>query len=542
MVRRIWLWCALAGGAFGVTAVAVSVGAEPHPPALWIPDLLTGLVVLACGAAAWARRPDSGTGPLLELLGATWFLGSLGASTGIIGWVGVMTVFVHRGVMLHMLVAYPERRVRPRAFVPVVVAGYLGALALPFIPDLPGSLATAVVLVGASVWQYRITPGRLRRSKLVAASMAGLIGVALVLGAVARATVPVDTTNVLALIGYELAIVITAIALTVELLRRRDGSAAVTDLAIDASAGGPMTLGAALAWAVGDRTLDLAWWSDEASEFVDGLGRTVGPPDVGRSRTLIADEVGVVIAQLDHEIGALDDAELVAAVTTAVQLERRNAELLDGVAARLAEVDASRFRLLRVADDEGVRLEQRLETGALTRLMELEEVLRRAASEARDADIASSIEVAFASVSSARDELRDLAHGLSPIRASADGLRSALVRATADVTSGVEVDVDVRTDRLDPHLDTTIYFICAEGLANALKHSGARVVSLGVAPDGSNVRVTIADDGCGGAVIGEAGGLRGLHDRVAALGGTVEVVSPRGSGTRIVAMLPIART
>jgi signal transduction histidine kinase len=103
----------------------------------------------------------------------------------------------------------------------------------------------------------------------------------------------------------------------------------------------------------------------------------------------------------------------------------------------------------------------------------------------------------------------------------------------------IPVALEVAEGRYAPPTEITAYYVCTEALANAVKHADATAADLRIAADARTLRVDVVDDGAGGATIDADGGLRGLSDRVAALGGTLSVHSPRGGGTRVAAVLPL---
>ena len=133
-------------------------------------------------------------------------------------------------------------------------------------------------------------------------------------------------------------------------------------------------------------------------------------------------------------------------------------------------------------------------------------------------------------------ELRELAHGVYPALLTQSGLRAALDDLAAR-TSGPVTVVEAPAERLSSDVEATAYFVACEALANAVKHSRASLVEITAVVEGSNLVVTILDDGAGEADPG-GGGLRGLADRVEARGGRLWVDSPAGGGTRITAEIP----
>jgi signal transduction histidine kinase len=142
-----------------------------------------------------------------------------------------------------------------------------------------------------------------------------------------------------------------------------------------------------------------------------------------------------------------------------------------------------------------------------------------------------------AEVGSAREDVLHFAHGVHPRALTDGGLGAALAQLAA--TAALDVSVSTPDGRFAPAQEAAAFFVCSEALVNAAKHSGAGQVTITVAARGGRLRVLVDDDGAGGADPAHGSGLRGLADRVEALGGTLRVDSPRGGGTRVEAELPI---
>jgi signal transduction histidine kinase len=142
-------------------------------------------------------------------------------------------------------------------------------------------------------------------------------------------------------------------------------------------------------------------------------------------------------------------------------------------------------------------------------------------------------------LSTGLQDIRDLASGLHPAVLSERGLAAALDALALRAPVPVELRA-VPDERLPEHVEVAAYYVVAEALANVHKHAGARRVVVRATVQGDDLRVDVRDDGAGGA--DELGsGLRGLADRVEALGGQLELDSPPGQGTRLTAELPLAR-
>ncbi|GGI48560.1 signal transduction histidine kinase [Agromyces flavus] len=223
-------------------------------------------------------------------------------------------------------------------------------------------------------------------------------------------------------------------------------------------------------------------------------------------------------------------------------IARAAAPLVDAVRVRselahaAAEVEASRGRLLRAGYEERRRLERDLHDGAQQRLIALGMQLRLLQrTSALDADADAAIDAAVTQLGTAVAELRQLAHGVRP-SALDDGLGPALT-ALAQVAPD-SIELDVRVGDLPDPVATTAYFVVSEAVANSLRHAEASWIRV-VARERDDVLVVrVSDDGRGGAAPRATGGLTGLSDRVAALGGRVCISSPAGGGTTVEANLP----
>jgi PAS domain S-box-containing protein len=217
------------------------------------------------------------------------------------------------------------------------------------------------------------------------------------------------------------------------------------------------------------------------------------------------------------------------------EVHRLNAELHD----RLEELAASRARIVSAGDVERRRLERNLHDGAQQRLVSLSLSLRLALAKL-DTDPAAARAVlaeAGDELGLALEELRELARGLHPAVLSERGLRAAVVTLADRAPLAVEV-ADIADERLPESVEAAAYYLVAEALTNAVKYADASEVRIRVARGDGSVVVEIADDGVGGADPAAGTGLRGLTDRVEALGGSLAVVSPAGGGTTLRAEIP----
>jgi signal transduction histidine kinase len=222
----------------------------------------------------------------------------------------------------------------------------------------------------------------------------------------------------------------------------------------------------------------------------------------------------------------------IAAFAELVSYAIENAETRD-------ELAASRARLVAAADEARRRIERDLHDGAQQRLVAaaleltlLEHQLDRDPEGARPV-----LARAREQLDGGLGELRDLARGIHPTVLTDRGLEAALNALVQRAAVPVDLRVAV-AERLDTAIEAAAYFLVSEALTNVAKHAQADTVSVDVASTDDTLVVTIADDGVGGADPGRGSGLRGLVDRVQAVGGRLEVSSASGDGTRLCARLP----
>ena len=223
--------------------------------------------------------------------------------------------------------------------------------------------------------------------------------------------------------------------------------------------------------------------------------------------------------------------------------ERRAAERAlrerDAEAARVAELQASRARIVAAADHARRQLERDLHDGAQQRL--LGALLRLHAAERKLPDEGAGavlLREARAELDSGLAELRELARGIHPAVLTDHGL-SAAVRVLA-LRSAVAVDVhDDLDERLAPATEAALYYTVSEALTNVARYAGASVATVRLSGADGWAEAEIADDGCGGADQRRGSGLRGLEDRLGAVHGELLIDSPRGGGTRVRARVPL---
>ena len=201
-----------------------------------------------------------------------------------------------------------------------------------------------------------------------------------------------------------------------------------------------------------------------------------------------------------------------------------------------AELAASRARIVAAGDAERRRLERNLHDGAQQRLVSLALMLRMAARRhPEDAEIA----VAGDELGQALEELRELARGIHPAVLTERGLEPAVESLANRAPLPVELDICLPS-RLPQPVEAAAYYVVAEALTNVAKYARASGVSVGVERTNGQARIEVRDDGVGGAATERGSGLRGLADRVEALGGRFVLISPQGEGTTLRAEIPCA--
>jgi signal transduction histidine kinase len=385
-------------------------------------------------------------------------------------------------------------------------------------------------------WLAAGRPRRVWPSALTLVFVAGLVGLAL-LYVFAASDWPafVEVQRVaLAIIGF------TPILFLMGVLDARLARSGVSDLVVQLRGNpNPDELQRALARTLRDPTLQLVYWLPEFGSYADADGHEVALPEPGGERALTPiQHDGVRIAALLHDPALSDERELMAGASAAAAIALENTRLQVELRARLEELRGSRSRIVEVAQEERKRLERNLHDGAQQRLvalsMELGRMERRLAA---DAPERVELEHARGEIATSLRELRQVARGLHPAVVSSHGLEVALEQLAA--TAPVPVVVIVRVDhRLPEAIEVAAYYIVAESLANIGKHARAEAVRVEVLRQDGLVLVEVADDGVGGADTEHGSGLRGLADRVEALGGRLLVWSPAGAGTRVSAEIP----
>jgi signal transduction histidine kinase len=520
-------------------------------------SLLAGWAFIGSGLVAWSRRPDNRTGPLMVLVGLTFLAGLLhAAEQPAVHTLGAWVRPLHLAVFTHLLLAFPSGRLDSPLARGLVAAIYLDLGLLyhaPLVLGMDGAGGTlsrlsfaigAVVFLWASallVYRWRAGSRAWRRA---VAPLLWTGALALALLAVFNAdqffSRPVGAVPMWA---FRVAFVTIPFAFLAVLLRMRLARASVAELVVELEEARPSgALRDALARALGDPSLAVAYWLPDQGRYVDLDGQPVELPGDGDDRmAAVVERDGRRVAAIVHDRALSDDPGLIRAAGAAAALALDNERLQAELRARFEELQASRARIVEAADQERRRIERNLHDGTQQRLTSVALALGLAESKlVSDPQAArASVRQAKQALETALAELRDLSHGIHPSVLTTRGLGPAL----EDLAYTAPLPVTVATElngRLPERVEAGAYYAVAEGLANIAKHAHASTASVLLTREHGCLRLRVCDDGIGGADPARGSGLRGLNDRLQALGGTLEVESPAGRGTELRVAIPCA--
>jgi signal transduction histidine kinase len=557
----------VAGAATFVLALNSEIVSEPAGLQAALLDWITLPYILG-GLVAWSHRPDSRFGPLMVAAGFAMFVSSFQWVEAALPYtIGLAFDLVPAVLVLHVFLAFPSGRLERRAEQVIVATGYAAAIGLQLVKMLLGGVGgenllavatepaaantvqdvqlitisalalAAVVLLAA---RRRQTGRPLRRSValLVDSFALGLVMIAVLLLAGAFELSAFETIRRITFVTVGIAPVAFLIGLLDARLARSAVGAPLTELRADPS---PAELRDALARALGDPSLTLLYWLPEFESWADLDGRAVELPQAGGDRaTTLIDRDGVRLAALVHNPLLGDEPARLEAVSAAAGIALENGRLHVELRARLEELKGSRRRVLEAGQYERQRLERNLHDGAQQRLIALS--LELGLLEERLAghpDATSRLEQARGEIALSLEELRDVARGIHPAVVSGHGLDVALESLAARATLPVRLAVDL-DGRVQERIEVAAYYVVSESLANVSKHARATSATVDVSRRNGALVVEVVDDGVGGADSERGTGLRGLADRVEALGGRLRVWTPRGGGTRVRAEIPCA--
>jgi signal transduction histidine kinase len=549
-------------------------------PAMLAYDLTVGWAFAAAGLVVSRRQPDSRSGLLMAVEGMAWFLTNFqGSGVHALILAATLLAALNEAVLAHLVLTFPTGRVSSRGELTLILALYAAALT---------GGAAYLDTAGPSINPYRCpgcTTGILllsdNRALLEAAqrgaesmgAIAGIVVVAVVFSRWIGSTVAerrlrsplwlsmaicalISGSHVLSVFRIDLSgaaddayvwlsdvfQLVVPFAFLVVALRLRMTRAAVGERVLEL--GSDLTLDelrAVLARALGDPSVELGLWHEACAAFRDSAGRIVELPSAGDRRLATridgpSGPVGVVV----HDHALADDPRLVQTIASALRLVAERTRLAERLRDQLEEVRASRARIAEAGDAARRRLERDLHDGAQQRLVTLSMTLASSLRQLRELPEASTLratlELAGEELRLSLAELRDLARGIHPAILSERGLAGAVESLVARMPMPVEVAI--QPGRFPPPVEMAAYYVLCEALTNVARHSGATHAAVSALAERGRLVLEVVDDGAGGAVVGTGTGLRGIADRVEACGGTLDIVSPPGAGTRLRAAIP----
>jgi signal transduction histidine kinase len=567
--RREAVALAVFGAGFG-TYVLIVTAPGRYPTTTTIPfSAAVGGLYLVAGLLARLRRPGNRVGLMMLLVGTGWFAEDLQISLDpVVHTVGLLVRSASSGFLIPLLLMYPDGLLRSRTDRVLAGAGYLTAfvlmpLSVPFSTSVVPNLllvhpvdwlrqATDVVqfvMSGAVVaallahWTTATRPARRVLAPLYVVGLVGGLASALdgMLG-----TGPSWTHSPLINIAH-VSVLLLPLAFLAGVWRVRLGRTAVADLLRRMPLASEEQLRDALAKALGDTSVQVGFPAPDAVGYVDSQGRTLSAAPGQQVSPL--ERNGRRVGVLLHDPALREDRYVLEAVVSAVALELDNQRLAAEVRTQLAEVRASRARIVEAGDEQRRRIEHDLHDGAqsrfVTALLTLRLARRRLATQrapepTASAELAELLDRIAELMGEGMDQLRDLAHGIHPAVLSETGLVAALEMIAARSPCPVRVSA-TEVPELPRPLAATAYFIAAEAVTNALKHAHATTIDIDVRHEDGVLRLAVTDDGIGGADPDGGTGLLGLRDRVAVFDGAMTVSSAPGRGTVVAATLTTGR-
>jgi signal transduction histidine kinase len=538
--------------------------------------LVVGASLVGSGLGAWRAWPENRVGPVMVFTGFAWFAARLAqASSALPYTIGVLVQYVWIVGFIYLLLCFPSGRLpgaidRGLVAFAVVLAVGLELAGMLYgnktglrCSDCPNNLLHAfsndaraltmldlqrggagllalgtISVLGVRWWRASPPQRRAVTPVLIAGTLTLLALTATIINDLAGSPLERYPADV-----FFYATATVPIAVLIVFLQRRLARGQVAGLVVQlGEQSTTVDLRTALARALGDPSLELAFWYPAEARYVRADGRQLELPGEGDTRrSTFVEHDGQPVAVLLHDAALEHNAELVQSVCAAAGLALENERLHAELRARLVELQASRARLVEATDAERRRIERNLHDGTQQRLVSiamslglLESKLPRDQGEAAPIVREAQTELALT-----LEELRELTQGIHPTLLVERGLRVALEALCRRAGLPAHLKIELGT-RLSDQVETGAYYFASEALTNAAKHSHGSEVRVDVSCDGRTLAVEVADDGIGGASVGPGSGLRGLADRVEALGGRFTVSSPPGQGTRLRAEIPCA--
>jgi hypothetical protein len=507
-------------------ALDCSIGYTLGMIAVWslATDLSVGLTYCVSGLVASGGRRPVRMAVLFESTGIAWLIGDFAP--------GLLDLYI--GPLVHLLLAYPTGRINGRVRMALVVIAYpAGMLGQVLFARAAFPLLFALVAI-AAVGAARGPSTTRRRDRAPAAAAAVAIAgaaLALRLGPVLGLSDP-DTGRVM----YAVVLVASAVLLVAQLRWGGGSQDAVARLVVElGDRSEPVTLRRTLAEVLDDPSLVIGLVSGPGGTFVDETGQSVVFPAPGTDREVRALTVGEErVGILIRDARTYVDDTLIDGVSAAAQLAIANARLHADARDGLRGLAASRRRVVEAADAERSRIRTELEEGMERRLATAERLLGGPGDDGRSPNDGRSF---VNEIRAIRAELAQLTLGIGSSVLLANGLAAAVAELVR--SSSVPIELEIPARRWPGNVELTAYFVCSEGLANAARHSSATAIGVRVIDHLRLLEVEVVDNGIGGADPAGGSGLRGLADRVEAIGGALQVEGARSGGTRLIATLPL---
>jgi signal transduction histidine kinase len=563
-VKRIEVAVATAALLAGVAVSAAVFTSDkfdhPHPVRTGLLTLVIGLSFVGAGLIALHRRPENRTGTAMIATGFLWFLAQLGyAENYLLNTVGTATELLFILGFAYLLLSFPDGRLHSRFERVLMGTGFVVCAVLQLawmlfdgdpdnliavtdnpdvetaIVNVQRAIGTVVAIATAALvvrrWRRASAPLRRAAEPVLWAGAASFLALAV---SAVNDIVDQPLGDVEWLWWVVLATV--PFAFLAGLLRVQMARGAVAQLVLDlGQAPEPGRVRDALARALGDPQLRLAYWVPERNGFVDADGRSV---ELSADATMV-ERGGRRIAAMEHDPALAEQTELLESVGAAAALALENERLNAELRARLEDLRASRARIVEAAEAERRRVERNLHDGAQQRLVSIAMALGLMERKLQtDPEAAKPIlREAREDLATALQELRELSQGIHPSLLTERGLEAALgeLPLRTPVPLALEFSID---ERLPAQVEAAAYYVVSEALANVTKYAQATAVRVRVDRVDGKALVEVADDGVGGADSSRGSGLNGLADRVEALGGRLVLVSPAGRGTVVRAEIP----
>jgi signal transduction histidine kinase len=575
-LRRRLIELAAFGLGIGALVAIITGDHNIHRGAYAALTLGVGWGFTGTGLYAWTRQPRNNVGPLMIAVGFAGLLKALAFSNNsVIFTIGSLCEVLIYALLIHLLLSFPSGRLDSAVDRVLVAIAYFNTTVVqltafvlndpqascpqcPANPLLVGHSDTAAGVIGAAQLDISIAVlgavvailyRRWRDSNpaqrhgfapvLTGGSLSFVLLMASLIVQQAGLSSSIGDVLTLALIA---SIACLPFAFLHGLVRFRfDQAEAISSLVARLGDGrGRGSLREALAQALGDPTLELAYWVPKQHAYVDADGRPmlIDPAPRGKVATVIEHD-GRRVAAIVHDADLAEEPHLVQAVGAAASLTLENERLGAELRAHVDELHASRARIVAAGYAERQRLERDLHDGAQQRLMALGINLRLARDlVANDTEEAAALlDTSLEELNQATRELRELARGIHPAVLTDRGLDAALNGLAGRSPVPVEL-VATPDERLPSPVESAVYFVVAEALTNVARYAHAQGVRVTVVRSNGQVDVQVSDDGVGGADPAHGSGLRGLSDRVAALDGRLELSSAGGDGTTVRATIP----